>query len=228
MFSNLHKIESELIGTIKTISRSGEEFVKLCDQLQHLDRHIISFSANFQWYANNDERLEDFDDHDTIFALTIIEFGTQNQIQTEPEAKTVIFKSECVEQIPRINHIDLWRAEEMNYQLDCPGATVIHHYHSGHRKEIRKKYFTMLHDLLKSESLFRNLNNVITMKNVVKNAIRITELLYLMRIICVGLADESDLNSFLTRELYDPRLLIAIAKFVDQHSILTSVSPLNV
>lgn len=221
MFSNLHKIESELIGTIKIISRSGEEFVKLCDQLQNVNHHTMSFSANFQWYANNDERLEDFDDHNSIFALTTIEFGTQNQFQTEPDARTVIFKNGCSEQIPRINHIDLWHAEEMNYQLNCPGATVEHHYRSGHKKEIHKNYFILLHDLLKSESMLRNLNNVVTMKN----AIRITELLHLMRIICLGLADESDLNSFLTRQLYDPRLLIMIAEFTDQHSILISVSP---
>ena len=219
MFSNLHKIESELIGTIKTISRSGEEFVKLCDQLQHLNRHTIYFSTNFRWYANVDEKLEDFEDYDSIFSLTIIEFGTQNQF--EFEAKTAIFRNKCVEQIPRINHIDLWHAEEMNYQLNCPGATVEHHYRSGHKKEIHKNYFILLHDLLKSESMLRNLNNVVTMKN----AIRITELLHLMRIICLGLADESDLNSFLTRQLYDPRLLIMIAEFTDQHSILISVSP---
>ena len=219
MFSNLHKIESELIGTIKTISRSGEEFVKLCDQLQHLNRHTIYFSTNFRWYANVDEKLEDFEDYASIFSLTIIEFGTQNQF--EFAAKTAIFRNKCVEQIPRINHIDLWHAEEMNYQLNCPGATVEHHYRSGHKKEIHKNYFILLHDLLKSESMLRNLNNVVTMKN----AIRITELLHLMRIICLGLADESDLNSFLTRQLYDPRLLIMIAEFTDQHSILISVSP---
>ncbi len=219
MFSNLHEIKSELVGTIKTISRSGEEFVKLCDQLQHLNRHTIYFSTNFRWYANVDEKLEDFEDYDSIFSLTIIEFGTQNQF--EFEAKTAIFRNKCVEQIPRINHIDLWHAEEMNYQLNCPGATVEHHYRSGHKKEIHKNYFILLHDLLKSESMLRNLNNVVT----TKNAIRITELLSLMKIICLGLVDESDLNSFLTRELYDPRLLITIAEFTDQHSILISVSP---
>lgn len=213
MFSNLHKIESELVGTIKTISRSGEEFVKLCNQLQHLDHHTIYFSTNFRWYANVDEKLEDFEDYDGIFSLTIVEFGTQ----TKSEATTVIFKNECVEQIPRISRIDLWNVEEMNYQFDCPGATVEHHYRSGHKKEIRKNYLVMLHDLLKSESMLRNLNNTLTMKN----AMRITELLHLMRIICLGLADDNILNSFLTRELYDPRLLITIAEFADQHSILS-------
>lgn len=213
MFSDLHEIKSELVGKIKIISRSGEEFVKLCNQLQHLDHHTIYFSTNFRWYANVDEKLEDFEDYDSIFSLTIVEFGTQ----TKSEAKTAIFRNKCVEQIPRINHIDLWNEKEMYYQLDCPGATVEHHYRSGHKKEIRKNYLVMLHDLLKSESMLRNLNNTLTMKN----AMRITELLHLMRIICLGLADDNILNSFLTRELYDPRLLITIAEFADQHSILS-------
>ncbi len=224
MFPALSELNPELIGTFKIVSRSSEDFIKLCHKLQNQSHHIISFSENFQSCIEDDERLINFENQNEIFALTVLEFRSENQFQLDVE--TFIFRQQCDSQIPGVSTIELWSEMEINYQFDCPGATVVHRYFPSRQKNRMtgkttlipqsKKYFQMLQRFLLSESPFRNLNNVIPPYD----SVSVSELLHLMRITCLGLVDDGIMNYFLTRELYDPRLLYLIAKFGDTYSIV--------
>lgn len=230
MFPALSELNPELIGTFKIVSRSSEDFIKLCHKLNK-SSHTISFSENFQSCIEDDDRLINFENQDEIFALTVLEFRSENQFQLDVE--TFIFRQQCDSQIPGISTIDLWSEMEIDYQFDCPGANVVHRYFPLRQKNRMtgattlipqsKHYSRLLQNLLRSESPLRNLNNIITPYD----GVSISELLHLMRITCLGLVDDGIMNYFLTRELYDPRLLYLIAKFGDTYSIVGNWSNRN-
>lgn len=231
MFPALSELNPELIGTFKIVSRSSEDFIKLCHKLQNKYSHMISFSDDFQSYIEDDERLINFENQDEIFALTVLEFRSEDQFNFVVES--FILRQQCDSQIPGISTIELWSEMEINYQFDCPGATVVHRYFPLRQKNRMtgattlipqsKHYSRLLQNLLRSESPLRNLNNIITPYD----GVSISELLHLMRITCLGLVDDGIMNYFLTRELYDPRLLYLIAKFGDTYSIVGNWSNRN-
>ncbi len=233
MLSSLKESGLELVGTLKIVSRTCDDFVKLCQQFDNLYFHRLSFSDNFESYAQNDTRLIDFEDQGEIFALTVVEFLSESEYKFK--VNSYIFGDECNYQIPNVSEVELWEEKEIDYDFDCPGARVIHNYfpqfgsevNSGkisRSQEVCKNYLVMLQRLLTSESRLRNLDNVVDRFNH-----RIRELLQLMRLICLGLNEENSnssfrdsniLSTFLVKDLYDPRLLILIAHFVDQYSIV--------
>lgn len=223
MFPTLSELNPELLGTLKIVSRSSEDFIKLCHKLNK-SSHTLSFSDDFQLCIEDDERLINFENQNEIFALTVLEFRSENQFQLDVE--TFIFRHQCDSQIPGVSTIELWDDVDVDYQFDCPGAKVIHHYFPSRETDITtgkitviqksKKYSQMLQSLLLSESPLRNLNNVVSPYDIIS----VSELLHLMRITCLGLVTDGILNYWLTRELYDPRLLYLIARFGDNYSIV--------
>lgn len=233
MISSLKESGFELIGELKIVSRTCDDFVKLCRQFDNLHFHRLSFSDNFESYAREDSTLMNFENRDDIFAFTVIKFLSESEYKFE--VNSYIFGDECNYQIPNVSEVEIWEEKEIGYDFDCPDARVIHNYfhqfgsevQSGkfsRSQELCKNYLVMLQRLLTSESRLRNLDNVVDRFNH-----RIRELLQLMRLICLGLnTSQRDLNeenqnilsTFLTKDLYDPRLLILIAQLVDQYSIV--------
>jgi hypothetical protein len=236
MLSSLKESGFELIGELKIVSRTCDDFVKLCRQFDNLYFHRLSFSDNFESYTQDDTRLMNFENRDDIFALTVVNFLSESEYKFE--VNSYIFGDECNYQIPNVSEVELWEEKEIDYDLDCPNARVIHNYFyqfgsevqsgkSSKSQELCKNYLVMLQRLLTSESRLRNLDNVVG-----RFGHRVGELLRLMRLICLGLnTSQRDLNeeneenqnilsTFLTKDLYDPRLLILIAQLVDQYSIV--------
>ncbi len=121
--------------------------------------------------------------------------------------------------IPNIDEVNI----DLKYlstkpDIDFPQAIVKLLCDSSSRNQLEPKALSIL---LNSTSKLRNLPFFYTsLHDNNDEELKLNFLIRLMRLVCCGMSEENSniWSTFLTKELYDPRLMILIARFIDQCS----------